>query len=446
MSPKRLSKEIAGQEPAFAAHPHSGEMLGQPAGTGHDGIAVSLLERNALLITTLGQIADSRMLAMTAQTGRHNLTGRYGSGTDAVRENAGAKAAQKMNEAKESFARATGHYALQDGGVNREEAKRQTRGLFSYFLKRYYRDPQARNSYIKTLDTQINNVQASRSVANRAENKRPHAPETATADTEKLDTRARMRAILEDPRAGYFPASNREKTTVMAYLDYLDNPDYPLGITNQLLEVVVRQQKLPNGRAADGIRAMESIVWELGDYLADATATYRGLERIKAQLAGVSPKVIVSEEIDVNDNALAQLIRFRTIRGYVQTGRTDGLADPLQTREERWIGAGNGAEPGKHKTVHNQYAAPNRTKNLDAFVYRQAGSLTVSAAHKSIGPALTNEIMRARLMLHCLESVYPHLTYRAQEPVRNAIADSLQSVKHEPLIALLRPGKVDRAA
>src|SRR5690606_25709107 len=114
------------------------------------------------------------------------------------------------------------------------------------------------------------------SSANRKNGLRPHAPEAMDSTTERLA------AIKGDPRAGFYPKTNSEKVLVLSWLDYLDNPEKPLGIVNQLREVFVRSQgfkprkttapesdspttKKKHFGVPHGVRALESITWEVGD-------------------------------------------------------------------------------------------------------------------------------------------------------------------------------------
>ncbi|MEI9914438.1 MAG: hypothetical protein WDN66_05750 [Candidatus Saccharibacteria bacterium] len=86
-----------------------------------------------------------------------------------------------------------------------------------------------------------------------------------------LDDPTKLRVISGDPRTEYLPTQNREKTTVLTFLDYLDNPDYPLSVRDQLLEVFGKLRKLTEENSEiDPFRGPLSITFELIDYFKNA--------------------------------------------------------------------------------------------------------------------------------------------------------------------------------
>ena len=122
-------------------------------------------------------------------------------------------------------------------------------------------------------------------VENRQAGARPHkrgkpivAPLADVSNMQKaseqpLGTRERLKPLLDDKRAGFFPTTHREKNKVLEDLDYLDNPKYPLGTGNRQLEIFNHSARLRSKgtELPDGPeRAAYSLMHELLDYFNDA--------------------------------------------------------------------------------------------------------------------------------------------------------------------------------
>jgi hypothetical protein len=226
------------------------------------------------------------------------------------------------------------------------------------------------------------------------------------------------------------PTTNREKNTVMTYLDYLDNPEYPLGITNQFFEVFIHQQRLdkpkhndtPEKRAEkrarnrDGLhmatRALESITYELGNYLHNAATSLDALREMQDFLhEGITPKIAIGEEVPIDNLGLRALIRYRDLARYRDRGELPKtIADPLRTKEDR-IRKESERSPqhtGANKIVEDLYLGSKAKSTMDTYVAESAASLTIAQARRLIGPAIQDQAARYAFYSRELTGVVEH--------------------------------------
>jgi len=370
---------------------------------------------------------------------------------------------QLQEEAKTEFFRSLGYYAVKDSGqVNDEELAPYTKDAqrrWSLFQARYRSVPKAPARYaeIERLVAEVKDTVEGRTLYNRTHELRPHASdkkkvrrnlEDEQPAVRPLTTRERLIALQEDPRAGYIPANNREKNTLLAWLDYFDNPKWPLGIGNQLFEVLVHQQK--ERTHLDGIRAVESITWEVGDYLADAVMGYELLTRLHENLEGILPSAQLTKVEGLEPEALAYLFRFEAIERLLQTDSMDSsLSDPLLVTEDRWVKGG--IDPGKHKTVYSHFNAPDnvRPANTDEYIYARQATMSVARACRLLKKAIPNEYTRAAVMIRCLADIHNSLTGEYDvlgNPVDTAISESLAVVRDNPIVQLILNERAKHAA
>jgi hypothetical protein len=266
--------------------------------------------------------------------------------------------------------------------------------------------------------------------------------EMLISEADKLDTRSRMQAILGDDRAGFLPRSNGEKNIVLSYLDYLNNDDYPEGVPHQWFEVMTHVQKYrpptadrPKPKryaASDGIRAVESIVWQLADYYADAQAAVRELRVLQTETDNILPslKVLEADEANRTLPGLERLIRGHDIEAYVKKGQVIApVADPLAGTVSRFVDSTERG-PGRHKVVYDQYTQPDRAKKkpqLEAYLQARCADLTVKEVQQLLPGILEGEQKRAAFMQARLEDALRLEGHRLLASVVRAAEDSLQT-------------------
>lgn len=428
----------------FAVSARTGQFIvGEQNLSEDSGPAVNPVEQKLYLMNVLEHLAAASMRQGFRYADEEALRGRYGAHTEAVRLGAERRKVEHINQAKREFARATGHYAMLELGVDEAEAQSITRKEFSDFIKAYggARGNKARERYRKELERDVDDLLRIASEFNRHHNLRPYASagvlslgEESGKSDPTLSDRGKLLAMLYDPRAGFVPATNREKTLIMAFLDYLDNPEYPLGVNNQLFEVFVHQQK-PTGRTyRDGVRTVETIAWEIGDYLADAYESRRVLVGLREYIADFSPDVKVGEEVDKNHAGLVRVVRYQDAMDHINNGdsKVPLKYGPLQTTEDRWNPKGSGTDPGKHKTMHSHYTAPETSDEFRAYLVQrieELRGLNFGELRVIVEEAIENEVTRERFTAQRLREIDHLEEYRLMQPVSDAARKSLSQVQ-----------------
>jgi hypothetical protein len=410
-------------------------------------LAVPIVEHYIHLqnvITYLGKVSGYEGLVKYDNA---SIAGNQTHMPEPMRINVEYQRAQAAGNANTSFALATRSQTL-EGSFNKKEireAEALDSQLFSEFMKKYYgiRHYVEAQAYRRKL---VNNVrilqQAPQTLYNREQGLRPHAvSEQATAPAivdsaeRQLNTQGRLRAIKEDSRAGFMPTTNREKDQVIAFLDYLDNPDYPYGVNNQFLEVFTHAQKLRRTNATiDSERGPVSIVYEFGDYLVNATKERKALEDLELLLNDMpNLRVTLHEEqdwISLDHPGLAALLRYRDLDEVLRMGGTNAVKSPLLTKEYRWTREG----PGKHKIIEDRYTAVhNIAAPFKKYVEESISSMTVGEARRLIGPAVADQVMREAFMTERLEEIStpPLQMWKSARKVLETASNAAQEILEE---------------
>jgi hypothetical protein len=362
------------------------------------------------------------------------LTAHYGGGTSNVLANSQSKREAAMYQARVSFALATGRYALTDSGqVETEAAKDVTKELFQAWYRKYYgaTNRKAAEEYRATLKAQAEElirvdqgIKTERAVSldNRASGRRPHRPNPQSEASKekgykKLNTRERLRAIHEDKRAEFYPLGTKAKDRVISWLDYFDNPVNQLGINDQLLEVYTRGQwpmrksdnphKGPKLGVRYGIRAVESVTWEVGDDAIEVARRQQSIAQLREALdQDQRPSLSLFDELSRLETAhddttlqelfgehafgLAAYVQFLDIEEFIETGTVAGLIDsPLRDSEDPPSSQRpkDDATPGKRKTVLNQYTRPDILESYKTHIIARLKDTTIAQARRDL-PAL----------------------------------------------------------
>jgi hypothetical protein len=339
--------------------------------------------------------------------------------------------ARSIDEAKRLFLQASGNLALvATNQMTEDEMENATRGMFNEFYAKYYGrvNHKAASDYLGELADNVRVLQWEQEPSKKKRGIRKQTPfvkvevPTEPADR-KLDTRDKLRAIVEEPRLGYIPTSHREKTTILNLTDYLVNPDFPYRVNNQFLEDFTHTQKVRKQQAKknkDGVataiseRAALSVTYEIGDYLIDATAHRLALIKLNEHLRQLpNLRVTLGEEketlgeLDLDDPAFIALIRYRDLRDYVATGESVVLGDPLITRTERWLDSKHKAQI-KHKAVFDSYNDVNMKDATKAKIKQAIADMTVGEARSLIEPAIIDQTRREAVMVKLLGIVSDH--------------------------------------
>ncbi len=428
--PRKPDGAQPGQEELLVTNPETGDIVVRDLDM---ELAVNLEERRLHLLNSLalfGPISQRETFYSYQQTVAEE---RYGARAPQVLEGSRRNRDAMVAEAKQEFGLAIGYYAVVgsahlfpdfDVAAYKKQAERQ----WTVFQARFRSSDKAaaRRDYKLELQrtSRAHEVNREQAEFNRAHDLRPHI---SSKDSQRLkqltgkeypvlSTRERLQAIYDDPRAGFMPTTNREKNTIMTYLDYLDNPEYPLGVTNQLFEVFIHQQRLDKPRSTDSpelrlekrsrnrnglhmaTRSMESITYELGDYLENARRSVASLTELRQFLSEpISPTIAIAEEVPTTEHGLRALIRYRDLARFRDKNELPtGLKDPLRTKEDRirHESARTAADSGPNKTVEDLYTRSGTDTLTDAYLEEAAAAMTIKQARRLINDAISDQRMR----------------------------------------------------
>lgn len=362
-----------------------------------DGPSVNLIERSVLLQNVIANLQEARFLDRVA-------------GLSPIVRNSRAKSGRLKYDAQVMFLQASGSDKLvKSGDFSLREMR--TAGaigqeLFTSFNKEYFpRGYQTENPKDYMLDL-IAQVMILQSESNRVQNLRPHkAPDhkeqEVTEVTETLDTPARLQALLDDPRAGFFPTTHQEKNQLISYLDYLDNPRHPLGLINRFIEIYNKSrylQRLPGNSQLEPRRGPVSIVYETGDYYEDAVRSKEALQDLDGLLQEcVNQRVTLGEETDViplDHPGYPALIRYLDIQTFLKTGSGVVVENPLATKTDRRDREKPVINTRKRKMIGDIYNPHFTTPEVKDRITEAVKNLNVGDARKIISLAVHDQERR----------------------------------------------------
>lgn len=339
-------------------------------------------------------------------------------------------------EIRYEFARAHGMFARIDAGEDAAIVKAEIKALYTDFIDTYghIRNAEARHKYRMQLDAEIKSYQQAATDHNEAEASRPHLADKERSDQglDTLSSTERLRAIYEDSRAGFLPTTHTEKTMVMAALDYLDNPQYRLGIRNQALEIARFHKKKGNdptlpstwqeGREY-GLQAAVSRTYEIGDFLMDAQRQLDDFRALQVMLyKPIRPTLTLQDAIGSYHDAYAGLTRFRDLEVLRHKGEevATGLPHhPLHPYRNETADVLSGY-PGKHKVLEDPYTRTDPEDEFAAKIAQFPEETTVHEARKLLGRAIDDAEKRRRFMLELLQSYTAQTQERVLKPARAA--------------------------
>jgi hypothetical protein len=408
-------------------------------------MSVDLIESTLHLENTIriiGRISRNSGIDPAMHTAeRERIIAFYGErGADRVASGAAAKIPEMQLQAKWEFARAFGRFAMEDAGMDAETAKQMTREEYELFDSEFagpVKEPE-RKAFLKKLKNRVLVIQQGVTLRNRTAGNRPHKRDAEIAAESTEDRPAfmpsvqdRLRALHEDERAGFLPSTHQEKNVVLSWLDYLDNPKYPLGVITQLGGVMGSQRKLrEHNKSINQMRGILSIVYEVGDYYSNAVHSLEVLRGLEGKIrACPNPAVTLREEIGEAHPGYAPLIRFLDLAQLRETGNVGGLQrDPLRTREDRWADGGS----GKHKDVEDQYTAKILKPAFSKRIAKRIDTLTVGELRMSISEAIGDqEKRRAFHEQRLIEIASPQFHYGPKTAPKWVIAAENILLEHD---------------
>lgn len=365
-----------------------------------DPLSNERIGQKLYLINALQDLAAAKLRDGFAMANPAVAQARYGDRADAVREGAERKKGEFLVSAEENFKRASKFNELKDHikqfgryALGKLHPYSVHRTMFSDFAKRFYAGGdsfKARADYRKQLIAEIGDMQGwtgpeefipAVTKFNREQGRRPHQEkptqkaQTTEADKEleKLTTIDKLEAVIGDPRAQFVPKTNHAKNIVASWLDYLDNPKYPAGINNQLFEVYISNQKWLQMTPTEAARSIESIAWEVSDHASDALQSLENIKDLQTKVAEcMAPHVTLAEEFPDGHPGLFVWARHRALKELMRTGDVADLDKPMTvlrtTTDPPPSQRPHGTEPGKHKTLQNQFTRPDMLLKFKTYV------------------------------------------------------------------------------
>jgi len=237
-------------------------------------------------------------------------------------------------------------------------------------------------------------------------------PEVLFEPTElpMLGTLEQLRVLYHDSRARFLPTTNMEKNWALSLLDYIDilEPDAPLrapiaghrGRTaGQMQEVFKHQAKrhwkkydqapesydrseIRQSAIEDGQRAMKSIAFVFGDFLANAKVQRDALWQFESDLKECpNPAISLAEELGTEHKGLAPFVRFYDLAEFRRQGRVPVLGlDPLKTKVVRQ----DVDEPDRNKYIEDQYTTADPDDAISERIQYLSNAITIGAIRNSV--------------------------------------------------------------
>lgn len=390
--------------------------------------AASAIEPHILLINALGNLRQASRLNGYITVSTRDIDSSNRAAIKRI-QNVRAKRGQHTTQAQSAYSEAI--ELLYAQGATTEELQELGINSLTAFIKNNYGPHKHKENIAlsrlirQEAERRSRDLETAVTSVNREHGLRPHKPEPATADKEleKLGKRTRMEVVQNDPRAGFLPATHREKGRVVIFLDYLDNRDYPFGVNDQLKEVFLKVKRENDGDVGEGMRAVESIAWELCDYLQDAALTHQQLVDLRTDALDVRPDVKVVDDELANHPGMERIISYLSRLEWMEFGEVNGLGrDPLRSTEERWTHQGE----GRHKIVRSPFTRPDRTQTFEKYIEKRKKTLTFSEVKWVIDEAIDNEVHRMKFMARRLKEMEIYSGY--PEAVQDAIDEGLNSL------------------
>lgn len=391
------------QESLFVIAKQSGQLATRNVNEQPDVLAVPLIEHYIHLQNTISALAElslARGFISSAEPSERSYGEEVAS---TVRDSVTHKIPGIVASAESEFAKAAGSDLMIEMGEDETKVKRLQREMYSKFLIKYRfpKNAQAAVAYRNDLVKRVNFLKVAPErkvdipqILKSTDTEAPNSDSYFVPD-KMPETHDRIRAIYEDNRAGFLPYTHLEKNTVLTYLDYIDSPEYVRGVSNQLLEVFHHQQKKYGSGMKEGRRAIESIVYEVGDFLTNARNSAQYLGELKELIEECpAPHAKIIDEAGNDHSGYLPLVRYIDSMEFLKKGVTKGLlADQHQTKEYRWA---KGNEPGKHKIIEDQYTRDDPDELFKERVKTTIESLTIKQLRKIIEGACSNEDARVK--------------------------------------------------
>jgi hypothetical protein len=365
-------------------------------------IGVGIVERSIHLQNTLrllGRISQLEGLQLASATERRfQLEKNYAGSLDIVLHNSRLRRVATTEEAKAEFGEAFGRNVANElTSIPPSITDAHVKAGYESFFKDYGGAAGAEAREKKLIQLVRAEVMLAAAVGPTVQTLTETDTVKSSQELKDLDTLGRLRAVQEDPRSRFLPTSNLEKNMSITYLDYLDNPEHPQGIINQLDEIQQAMQRDHEPRM--GIRAVTSVVFAMEDFLTNAVVSINGLRKLEVAL---TEEEILNPQLSVNtlgldskylDGVLA-IIRYIDQSEFVGSGEIPKRIRfaPFRSHADRDV---EQADPLKNKTVEDPYMARVRAGVVDKYLANRVKNLPNFEVKQLIREAIEDQERRA---------------------------------------------------
>ncbi len=401
----------------------------------------NLVERRNNLVIALNNLsAASRLtgfqIASDSPVYRRNLESRYDD-VDAVSGKSSEALNRHLKNSKVAFAKAVGMQSMIDINPDQEEEiKKDTRRMYGDFLVEFAdaKGKNNRENYKKSLLKQEEGERLMKSSPEKRlefpdaigaislRNVSDLSDEESSQATDKLDTYERVEVLDKDPEVGFIPSTNLEKNVTLTFLDYLDNPEYPLGIKNQILEIVRAQQKAypdnPSKGLEEGRRAAVSVTHLIGDFYQKSTGDEKALSDFDRAVSDIlNPNLTLDVAgIEKDNPGFVRLVRHIDQKEFLEDGevkpvyvstkkgtKQKRVLDRIPYRTRRNEDIEN--YYGKNKIPEDPYTDPQRTEKFNKWLEVRLKTMKIGEVRQIIKEAVENQRTRSEFHKSRLEEL-----------------------------------------
>jgi hypothetical protein len=224
----------------------------------------------------------------------------------------------------------------------------------------------------------------------------------------QLDTQEKLRALQDDPSAGFLPFSHLEKSTATEMLDYLgDRRRYPAGLGNRLQEIYLRNRR--DIGDAEARRAMFSLAYVYGDFALNAAQQHAYLSRLEEELRDdhFNPGVTIADDFPDGHAGLAAVVRFVDVRSVRDEAHQRTTYDPLKVSQRRTIAAQSG-DAAAHKQVGDRYTVDEQPAEVEQRILTFLEQTRVAELRALVPEVQANEARRLAFWTERLRDTRKH--------------------------------------
>ena len=466
MSHHKSPGPIPGEEPLFQVEPNTEHgylgtqrfvigtdptnQAGTPAADPEHAISMSITTRAELLKKALGYVAGISMREGLVKANRipeirQTMVKRYqgAHNADGMVEGANFNLTEDQKRLEQIFPLLFGAQLMIDNGRRTpEDSHEEVSKYLSDFVDTYSgaEGASARKdaSFLATRSAGIisRNMRANKLRKHREPQEELilsmsflNDPSEAEAEYPVAEPLIKLRALRDDPRAGFMPGEYNENNEGSVLLDYIsDTVGDPkdLGVHEHLIEIHDHQAKFLYARKRElkaklhitpeevaefkslskhhieavALAAQKSVGVSYFDFYNNAKQQGAALQVLDEALAGQSRSITIAEALeDIQDPAVlnacaaacASLVQFVDVRRYCDREIKPSTYDQLHTVEED---RGSQAHPEKNKTITDVYNARIKDKLVTERIEQYVKTQKLGDIYKVLADAKLNQARR----------------------------------------------------